>query len=138
LFLTTSDGYDTIGSVTSGQRRLLRIVLTAFAVTCAVAAALIFARAAYAWYTTKYEDAASHPPGYMVSTCCQADRLWNKVWRPSGIQFCLHEPPYNVSYVCSFWDNPIVDERDAFNSWAHCLNNDTVSSYPTTCQTTHP
>jgi len=125
-------------AVTSGQPRWLRITLMAFAGVCAVAAALIFARAAYGWYTTKYEDAADHPLGFMVGTCCQADRLLNKVWRPTAIYFCLHEPPWNTSYVCSLWDNPIVDERDAFNSYAHCLNNDTVSSYPTTCQTTHP
>lgn len=124
--------------VSSGQPRWLRISLAAFAAVCVVAAALIFARAAYGWYTTKYEDAADHPPQFMVGTCCQADRLWNKVWRPITISFCLHEPPWNTSYVCSLWDNPIVDERDAFNSYAHCLNNDTVSSYPTTCQTTHP
>jgi hypothetical protein len=120
------------------EPRLRRWLLLAVTVICLTAASLLFARAAMAWYTTKYEDAESHPAQYTRVTCCQADREWNHIWRPTPINFCSHLPPWAPSSVCSLWDNPLLDERDAFNSWAHCHNNDSVTSYPTTCQTTHP
>lgn len=100
--------------------------------------ALVVARGANAWYSTKYVDSESVPSEYTMITCCQASREWNKIWRPTPIYFCSHMPPDVQSYICSLWDNPIVDNRNAFNSWAHCMNYDSVTSYPTTCQTTHP
>lgn len=118
---------------------MLRRLAVAVAVAAlAIAAGALFARSAGAWYTTKYEDAQVHPAQFTVGTCCTADRLWNRIWRPTPIYFCSHMPPYITSYVCSVWDNPIDDQRDSFNSYAHCLNYDSVDSYPTTCQTTHP
>jgi hypothetical protein len=117
---------------------LRRAVLLAVTVACLTFAALIAAKSAAAWYTVKYVDAESVPGNYARSTGAQADRLWNRIWRPTPHGFCSHYPPYLVSYYCSVWDNPILDERDAFNSYAHCMNDMEASSYPVTCQTTHP
>jgi hypothetical protein len=107
-------------------------------IVCMVAAALVLAVSAYAWVTEKYVDAVFVPASSTRSTSGTASREWNRIWRPTPIIFCSHMPPNVLSYVCSYWDNPILDERNAFNSYGHCLNNDGVGSYPTTCQTTRP
>jgi len=36
------------------------------------------------------------------------------------------------------WDNPFVDNRNAFLANAGCWDDDTITSYPTTCMTTVP
>jgi hypothetical protein len=115
-----------------------RTTLVAAATLFATLAVLVLAKSALAWSTEKYADAVLMPGGYTISTAGQADRLWNRIWRPTPRSFCSHYPPYLTSYVCSTWDNPLSDERDAFNSWAHCMNNSAADSYPTTCQTTRP
>ncbi|MEJ7792414.1 MAG: hypothetical protein WKF65_10635 [Gaiellaceae bacterium] len=108
--------------------------------TLAVAViALLAASAAYAWSSSKYVDTESVPAGYGRFEGGTYSREFNKVWRPTPHYFCVHyqpgSPPGNI---CSVWDNPVVDNRNAFQVDAHCDNNDDVSSYPVTCLTTRP
>jgi hypothetical protein len=115
-----------------------RAALVLVTVVCFALATLVAAKSAHAWYTVKYVDADSVPGWFTRSTGATADRLWNRIWRPTPHGFCSHYPPYLTSYYCNVWSNPMSDERDVFNSYEHCMNDEEASSYPVTCQTTHP
>ncbi len=98
--------------------------------------ALVLAASAYAYVQVKYVDTASLCAHCEKFTGGEASRQWNKVYRPIGIHFCLQY--LSTSCVFNTFSNPFIDNRTAFYDYAGCWNDDTVSSYPTTCITTHP
>ena len=118
--------------------RVARAACLAVILLSAMGLALATARAAYAWVPQKYVDSVSFPAGFMMGTTDSASRTYNKIWHPTPSYFCSHFPPEITSYVCSLYGNPVDDQRSVFNSYAHCLNDDTSYFYPVTCQTNRP
>ena len=101
-----------------------------------VLAGLVLAASAYAYVQVKYVDTISLCAHCEKFTTGEASREWNKVYRPIGIHFCLQY--LSTSCVYNTFSNPFVDNRSIFYDYAGCWNDDTVSSYPTTCITTRP
>jgi hypothetical protein len=120
------------------RQRWTSMTLKALTVMSLTGLILIFATSAYGWVPQKYVDSVNFPGSYMMGTPDTASRSDNKIWHPTPSNFCSHFPPEITSYKCDMWVNPVDDQRSVFNSYAHCLNMETVYIYPVTCQTNRP
>jgi hypothetical protein len=108
----------------------------AVSLCAAVAAMLVMAVPASAWYSIKYHDGGGLQSGEVAYTVGEASREWNKVWRPAAYRFGLAYSGY--AWVYDTWSNPFVDNRSAFYAQAQCLNASFDWVQPVTCMTTHP
>ena len=108
----------------------------AYAALAVLALGFAFVARASAYVQTKYLNSASLCAHCEEFAGYDASRVWNKVYRPIGIHFCLQY--LTTSCVYNTWDNPFTDNRSIFNGNPGCWDDDTVASYPTTCISTLP
>lgn len=98
--------------------------------------AIVFVPSASAYNTAKYVSNETFGPNEYAHTVAYASREWNKFWRPVGYSFGLKYTAF--SYIFDTWSNPFVDNRNAFNAQAYCLNNTGSLVSSITCMTTYP
>lgn len=116
-----------------------RVRRTVFLSVALAAMLLTVAAAAIAAISTYYSGGMSS--GELANTCCYRARDWNRVYRPGGYNFWLgyDSDGQTISWVGpNAWNNPFVDQRNAFSATAWCNNSSPYFVNPVTCQATYP
>lgn len=124
-----------IGSVMPVKRRVAIGLARNLALLLTLVFAVAFVPSAAAYNTTKYVANETFVANEYAYTAGYASREWNKFWRPAGYSFGLKYTGF--SYIFDTWSNPFVDNRNAFNAQAYCLDNSSLVN-SVTCMSTYP